>query len=132
MNDAPFFVNLPVADVARARAFYEALGFRILQKYTSDQSACFILREGVHLMLLQRSHFEKFSRNPSVDPTRESGVVLCFECSSRADVDRMVGLAISAGGSAPEAPSELSFMYSHGFIDPDGHPWKLNYMFTNT
>jgi predicted lactoylglutathione lyase len=40
----------------------------------------------------------------------------------------MVVKAIAAGGSTFENPEDLDFMYSHSFIDPDGHGWGLAYM----
>lgn len=129
MTTSPFFVNLASANLAKTRSFYEALGFKIFPNYTSDRSACFELRDGVYLMLLDITHFESFSPHPAFDPKKQSGVLLCFECDSKAEVDRMVELAAKSGGSTPESAHDLGFMYSHGFLDPDGYPWKLNHIY---
>jgi predicted lactoylglutathione lyase len=51
-------------------------------------------------------------------------------CDSRKKVDNLVAKAIATGGRTHEEAEDQDFMYSHSFIDPDGHGWGLAYMKT--
>ena len=46
------FVNLPVTDLDRSKAFYEAIGFRNEPKFTDDNAAMMVLSDTIHVMLL--------------------------------------------------------------------------------
>jgi predicted lactoylglutathione lyase len=50
-------------------------------------------------------------------------VSLC--CENREEVDGLVAKAIASGGSTYDKPEDLGFMYSHSFVDLDGHGWGL-------
>lgn len=47
------FVNLPVADLDRSKAFYKALGFVVEPNFTNEQAACMVLSDAIYLMLLR-------------------------------------------------------------------------------
>ena len=120
------YVNLPVADLPRSRAFFESLGLHFEPKFSNDQGACLVIHEGsIHAMLLTKAFFGTFTSKPIADATRSTEVLVCLSCESRAEVDALVEKALAAGGTAPRAPQDHGFMYAHGFEDLDGHIWEL-------
>jgi len=126
------YVNLPVADLPRSRAFFESLGLHFEPKFSNDQGACLVIQEGsIHAMLLTSDFFKTFTSKPIADATRSTEVLVCLSCESRAEVDALVQKALAAGGTAPRAPQDHGFMYGHGFEDLDGHIWELVYMDPN-
>ena len=120
------YVNLPVADLPRSRAFFESIGLHFEPKFSNDQGACLVIEEGsIHAMLLTRDFFKTFTSKPVADATRSTEVLVCLSCESRAEVDALVQRALAAGGTAPRPPQDHGFMYAHGFEDLDGHIWEL-------
>ena len=119
------FINLPVADLPRAKTFYQALGFEVVPAYTNEQAACIQISDTIFAMLLVRPCFQTFTDKTIIDPATHIQVLSCLSCDSRAEVDTLVAKALAAGGAAPQAPREYPNMYGHGFTDPDGHTWEL-------
>lgn len=122
------FVNLPVADLDRSKAFFARLGFDFNPQFTDDKAACMVVSDDIYVMLLVRDFFQTFTKKPVADAAKATEVLVCLSCSSRGEVDTLVSQAIEAGGTAPNAPQDHGFMYAHGFEDPDGHVWELVYM----
>lgn len=122
------FVNLPIADMARSKAFFTALGYSFNPDFTNDQGAALVLGENLYAMLLIREFFATFIDKPIVDAKKSTEVLVCVSCESREAVDALVAKAIAAGGTAPRKPQDHGFMYGHGFEDLDGHIWELVYM----
>ena len=125
------FVNLPVADLPRSRAFFESLGLRFEPKFSNEQGACLVVGDNIFAMLLVNDFFRTFTAKPIADATRSTEVLVCLSCESRAEVDELVQKAVAAGGRAPRPPQDHGFMYGHGFEDLDGHIWELVYMDPN-
>jgi uncharacterized protein len=125
------FVNLPIRNMERSKAFFGALGFSFNPQFTNDQGACMVISDDIFAMLLVEPFFQTFTKKAIADATRSTEVLICLSCSSRAEVDELVKKAIAAGGSAPNAPQDHGFMYGHGFEDLDGHIWELVYMDPN-
>ncbi|MCA3822358.1 MAG: glyoxalase/bleomycin resistance/extradiol dioxygenase family protein, partial [Burkholderia sp.] len=98
------FINLPVADLPRSKAFYQALGFEVVPEYTNDMAACIKISETIFAMLLVRPFFQTFTGKTIIDPATQVQVLSCLSCESRAEVDAIVAKALAAGGSAPQAP----------------------------
>lgn len=122
------FINLPVADLARSRAFYEALGYSINELFSNDEGACVIVSDTIYLMLLTHAFFGSFIPGHAVADARTAiGAQYALSCDSREDVDALVTRAIAAGGT-PFEPRDLGFMYSRAFQDPDGHYWDPFWM----
>jgi len=122
------FVNLPIRDMARSKAFFGALGFSFNPQFTNDQGACMVVADDIFVMLLVEPFFQTFTKKPVADASTSTEVLLCLSCASRAEVDQLVRKALAAGGSAPMPVQDHGFMYGHGFTDPDGHMWELVYM----
>jgi predicted lactoylglutathione lyase len=55
-------VNLAVADMAKSKAFFTALGYRFDPDFSNDQGAAMVLGENLHAMLLVRDYFQTFTR----------------------------------------------------------------------
>ncbi len=122
------YVNLPVKDLERSKAFFGALGFSFNPQFSDQNAACMIVSESIYVMLLTEPFFQGFTRKPIADAKKTTEVLLCLSCDSRAAVDDMAGKAKAAGGAWPNEPKDHGFMYQHGFEDLDGHMWELAYM----
>jgi len=123
------FVNLPVKDLEKSKAFFAALGYSFNPQFTDQNAACMVIHEGsIYAMLLVEEFFRTFTHKPIADAREATEVLVCLSCESRAEVDELVRKAVAAGGKAPRAPQDHGFMYAHGFEDIDGHTWELAYM----
>jgi len=122
------YVNLPVGDLPRSKAFFESLGFSFEPRFTNESGAGMVIAENIYAMLLAEPFFKGFTKKPICDARKSTEVLVALACASRAEVDDLVAKALAAGGSAPNDPVDHGFMYGHGFEDLDGHIWELFYM----
>jgi predicted lactoylglutathione lyase len=123
------FVNLPVTDLKRSMAFYEAIGFKNNPAFTDDTAACMVLSDDIYVMILTHARFKDFTPKAIADATKSTEVLLALAQESRAGVDEAVRKAVAAGGSTYAEPREHGgFMYQHGFQDPDGHIFEIFWM----
>lgn len=126
------FVNLPVTDLARAKAFYEALGFANNPQFSDDSTSCMVWSETINVMLLTHSAWRTFTNRP-IPPATSSEVMLAISCENREAVDRMNEAAAAHGGKADINPKQdLGFLYNRNLADPDGHVWEAMWMDTNS
>ena len=122
------FVNLPVSDLPRAKAFYAALGFVNEPRFTDDTAAAMQWSDTIVVMLLTHEKWKSFTDRP-IPPSTTSEVMLCISCDSRDDVNALAGTAAAHGGIADVNPSQdHGFMMSRTFADPDGHVWEPMWM----
>lgn len=122
------FVNLPVADLARAKAFYEGAGFTNEPKFTDETAACMVFSEAIHVMLLTHEKFMHFSPKP-IASRDTCEVLLALSADTRDAVDDMIDKAGAHGGKADAFPKQdYGWMYSRNFEDPDGHIWEVVWM----
>jgi len=122
------FVNLPVADLPRARTFYEALGFTNNPQFSDETAACMVWSEAINVMLLTHAKWQGFTSRP-IPPTTTSEVMLALACDSREAVDRMNETAARHGGQADvNQKQDLGFLYNRSLVDPDGHVWEAVWM----
>lgn len=123
------FVNLPVTDLDRSKAFYEAVGFTNNPQFTNDQAACMVWSDTIYVMLLTHDFWRTFTPRTIPDASRTAQVLLCLTQDSRAEVDAIVARAVAAGGTAAPTPTQdHGFMYGSSFEDPDGHIWENVWM----
>lgn len=122
------YVNLPVRDLPRTRAFWSALGFGFNARFTNEQAACLVINEHLQIMLLTEPFFQGFTKLPVADATKATEVLLALSCDSRAEVEALVTQAVAAGATTPNAPVDHGFMFQHGFADLDGHQWEVFWM----
>jgi predicted lactoylglutathione lyase len=119
------FLNLPVANLAKSMAFYEALGFSINPQFSGDNGACIVISDAIFVMLTTHDKFREFTPKAVCDTSKAVEVLINLSCESRQEVDALVAKALAAGGSTYDKPEDLGFMYSHSFLDLDGHGWGL-------
>src|SRR3954469_17627703 len=122
------FVNMPVADVERSKAFFAELGFRYNPKFTDETAACMLVGEQAYVMLLSREKFAEFAKLPIADATTHTLALYCFSVSSREEVDTVSAAALAAGGCEADEAEDHGFMYSRSFYDLDGHGWQVMWM----
>jgi predicted lactoylglutathione lyase len=123
------FVNLPVGDLARSTAFYQAIGATKNPQFSDDTASCMVFSESIHTMLLTHDKFRQFTPKKIADARTSSEVLICISADSREVVDDMVGKAKAAGGIADPSPKQdFGFMYGRSFEDPDGHIWEVMWM----
>jgi uncharacterized protein len=70
------FVNLPVADLARSKAFFTQLGYHFNPQFSNERGACLVLGENLFAMLLTRDFFQTFTDKTVADAHHSSQVVL--------------------------------------------------------
>ena len=122
------FVNLPVADLKAAKAFYEAIGATNNPTFTDDTAACMVLSDVIHVMLLTHDKFAQFTPKRIADAHETSEVLICISADSREAVDEITEKALAAGGREPREKQDYGFMYGRSFEDPDGHIWEPMWM----
>lgn len=122
------FVNLPVTDLPRSMAFYEALGFTNNPQFTDDTAACMVWSEAVYVMLLTEAKWRTFTDRPIPD-RGSSEVALAINFDSVDEVKALLKAVAANGGTADINPvQDLGFMYQRSFADPDGHVWEPFWM----
>jgi catechol 2,3-dioxygenase-like lactoylglutathione lyase family enzyme len=114
-------ITLGVADVHRARAFYEALGW---EGESPDDDVVFFQVVGMVVGLWSRA---KLAADSVVaDGGGWGGITLAHNVRSPAEVDSVLAEAEAAGATIGRrgAPTDWGG-YSGAFVDPDGHPWEV-------
>jgi predicted lactoylglutathione lyase len=123
------FVNLPVADLPRATAFYEAIGAVKNEQFRDGTGSCMVFSETIHTMLLTHDKFRQCTPKKIADAKISSEVLICLSADSRDEVDGIVAKAQAAGGGVDPCPKQdYGFMYGRSFEDPDGHIWEVMWM----
>lgn len=115
-------ITLGVADLARARRFYEALGWRSESEPESD--VVFFQAGGMVFALWGRQQLAEDSG--VTDGGGWGGVTLAHNVGSPAEVDRILAEADAAGATITRAGGETFWGgYSGAFVDPEGHAWEV-------
>jgi predicted lactoylglutathione lyase len=123
------FINLPVTNLARATAFYQAVGAAKNEQFSDETASCMVFSETIHAMLLTHDKFRQFTPKKIADAKTSSEVLICISADNRSAVDDMVSKASAAGGGADPSPKQdFGFMYGRSFEDPDGHIWEVMWM----
>jgi len=116
------FVNLPVADVAKSAAFYEAIGcIHDTSFCKGPEAAMLVWSDTITFMLLDKARYADFTSKQIADAHTTSEALFALSFDTRAEVDDITEKAIAAGGREGHPPEDLGFMYSRAFEDPDGH-----------
>ena len=122
------FVNLPVRDLDRSKAFFTALGYANNPQFTDENAACIVISDTIYVMLLVEPFFQGFTRKTICDARTHTEAILCLSAESRAGVDALADKALAAGGSETLEAKDYGFMYQRSFQDPDGHQWEVVHM----
>lgn len=122
------FVNLPVKDLERSKAFFSKLGYSFNPQFTDDNAACMVIGEDIYTMLLTEPFFKTFTKKDIADASKTTEVLVALSADSRSKVDEMLGKALAAGAREARASQEYDFMYGRSFEDLDGHIWEVFWM----
>jgi uncharacterized glyoxalase superfamily protein PhnB len=123
MDQRLSLVTLGVADLPRAVAFYEALGWQAGNDVAA-QDVAFFQAAGMIVALWHRD--ELAADSGVVDSGGWGGVTLAYNTRSPEEVDVVIAQAEAAGAQIPRRPAETFWGgYSGMFVDPDGHPWEV-------
>ena len=122
------FVNLPVSDLKRATAFYEAVGATKNEQFCDGTASCMVFSETIHVMLLTHDKFRQFTPKSIADARTTTEVLICLSADSREAVDAMVEKAAHGGKVDPSPKQDHGFMYGRSFEDPDGHIFEVMWM----
>ena len=116
-------VTLGVADLDRARVFYERLGWR--RSFRKAEGVVFFQTGSMALALFPRADLAKDANVPA-EGSGFSGVALAYNARSRDEVDAVLAEAAAAGGAIAKPASDAFWGgYSGYFADPDGHLWEV-------
>ncbi|HUF58766.1 MAG TPA: VOC family protein [Actinomycetota bacterium] len=119
-------VTLGVDNLARSKAFYEALGWEVAGAVGDE--ICWFKTADSYLGLFDR---ESFARDAGLrsEPTAEfGGITLAINVESEAAVDGAFEAAQGAGARILKPAERTEWGgYSGYFADPDGHPWEVAY-----
>ena len=117
-------VTLGVDDLERARAFYEALGWRGQEV----EETVFFQAGGMAVSLWSRERLARDSGMQTFSPHGFDGITLAHNVRSPAEVDQVTAAAEAAGGQITRRPSTTFYGgYAGNFADPDGHAWEIAY-----
>jgi uncharacterized protein len=122
------FINLPVAELQKAMAFYSAIGFTNNPQFTDDTAACMVLTEEIYVMLLTPKKFSDFTKKKIADAKETASVINSLSVDSKEEVNTMMKNVLKAGGTEPAEAKDYGFMQQRSFEDLDGHLWEVFYM----
>ena len=122
------FINLPVRDLEKAKAFHAALGHTINPKFTDGKGACIVVSEHIAFMLLVRDFFQGFTDKAICDTSTHVEALFALSTGSRGQVDALMDKALAAGARETRDREDFGFMYQRSFADPDGHVFEVFYM----
>ena len=116
-------VTLGVADIAKARAFYEAWGW--VASSASQPAVAFFQANGLVLALFGRADLAK-DAHVEDRPTGFAAISLAYNTRSKAEADEVYARAIAAGARPIKELQDVFWGgYSGYFADPDGHLWEV-------
>ncbi len=115
-------ITLGVEDLRRARAFYEALGWKT--GAGPDDDVVFFQAGGLVVALWSR---ESLADDSAVEDTGGwGGITLAHNVRSPSEVDAVLAEAEAAGAEIGRRGGKTFWGgYSGVFLDPDGHPWEV-------
>lgn len=116
-------VTLGVADLEKAKAFYEAWGWTASS--ASQPGIAFFQANGLALALFGRAALAE-DAHVKDEPTGFAAITLAYNAHSKQEADEVYARAIAAG-ARPVKPLQDVFWggYSGYFADPDGHLWEV-------
>jgi uncharacterized protein len=122
MDQRVSLITLGVADLARSRAFYEALGWKTNAE--PEDGVVFFQTGGFIVALWSRQSLAEDSGVE--DGGGWGGVTLAYNVSAPDEADAVIEEARRAGARIAREPGETFWGgYSGVFVDPDGHPWEV-------
>ncbi len=125
------YVNLPVSDLSKSTAFYEALGFIKSPIFSDENASGMSWSDDIVVMLLKHDFYKKFLKGKEIANTQQtSGVLLCLSFDSKEEVQKFADTAKQNGGDYYQVdmgvPADMMFGYE--VSDPDGNTWEPMWM----
>lgn len=125
------FVNFPVKDVAAATDFYEKLGFKKNEEFSTEQTSSMVWDDNFWIMLLDYSFYQLFIKDRTIaDTTTQSGALIAFSLNSAEEVKNFGEIAEENGGTVYKVdmgiPEEQ--MYGLEVLDLDGNALEPTWM----
>ncbi|MEQ8627261.1 VOC family protein [Ekhidna sp.] len=120
------WLNLPVKDLEKSRAFFTSLGF----EPTRDAPRMIGFEIGkVPVMMVEEAQLQLYTQHKVSDTTKGSEFLISVSAPNRAYVDEITNKIKDAGGSVYSEPQEIQgWMYGMAMVDLDGHRWNIIYM----
>lgn len=124
MDQRLSIITLGVADLKKARAFYDALGWKVASEEQADQIVAYDLIN----MTLCLYPIDKLGEDATIKVQSQefSTITIAYNVRSEEEVDAALAEAVKAGGKLVK-PAEKVFWggYSGYFADPDGNLWEV-------
>jgi len=121
------FINLPVSDIDRSKAFYSALGWTLNPSFSDESGGAFVISDTIYVMILSHEKYRSFTDKEIADTSATSAVINALSVEAPEEIDALLGRALAAG-AVEGKPQDHGFMRSRDFIDPDGHTWEVFWM----
>ncbi len=128
------FINLPVSDLARSTAFYEALGFTKNLAFSNDKASGMVWSDDIFVMLVTHDFYKGFIGEKAIaDPRTQSGVLIALSFDSKEAVQQFADTAKANGGNYFRVDMGVSedMMFGLEVEDPDGNHWEPVWMNEN-
>ena len=117
-------VTLGVYDMARARSFYEAIGWKAMA--ASTDTVTFFQGRGVVLGLYGHDALAEDATVPAAAMPAFRGLALAYNCRSESEVDEAFAHALTCGAKAVKQPEKVFWGGYSGYVaDSDGHLWEI-------
>lgn len=121
-------ISLPTSNLEEAYHFYRDIGLRVAAAADGDampEPVEFVIRDGVHLMLIPTGGFGWVAGGNSVAPRGVSECIVSLPAETESAVNELVERVRAAGGEIAADPGHVSWGYSATFKDLDGHVWMV-------
>ena len=131
MSNKQFWINLPVKDMEKSKAFFRAIGFKENERHAGNPNmgSFFLDSNNTVMMLFPDDQIKNFMQHEVTDTKTTNEVLFNISADTPEEVDQMAQLVRNAGGVIYAEPGESQgWMYAFGFLDPDGHRWSMLYM----
>ncbi|EOH99669.1 glyoxalase [Enterococcus haemoperoxidus ATCC BAA-382] len=125
------FVNFPVTDVARSTEFYEKLGFKKNQEFSTEETSSMVWDDNFWVMLLNHDFYSKFIKDKKIADTKTtSGVLVAFSLESADAVKKFAETAKANGGDFYKVDMGIpeDMMFGLEVQDPDGNSLEPTWM----
>jgi len=109
------FLNIPVADLERSKALYQAIGFSLDLSMADETACCVVISEHIHLMILSHPRFDGFATLPRADTTKCTAAMFALSQPDRAAVDAITDAAMPQAGRNQNLLTTLGCMYTRTY-----------------
>ncbi len=128
------YINVPVSDVARSTAFYEALGFIKNPDFSNEDASALMWSNDILLMILDRNFYKRFIGDKQIADTHTASAALfALSMDNKEAVTKFAETAKANGGDYYQVDMGMSedMMFGYEVLDPDGSHWEPVWMNQN-